>query len=554
MKNIGKILVQVVAAVWIGTGIAPASHAEIFVPAQLTLLAEAELYNHSEDTEAPVAGLSPLQILNVKNKVDAHRDDNKIWYEVETWLGDKWILGDAGSLVEGVLKETNYKARTIFQEWPYNEPGLYPSNPQPLSPQEVQVTGILADWYRIQTEFGEQWLYRPRFMGEIKEEPVQLTMGLTRQEQLYTIPYVQQAAETLDPQTIQVIGQWDTGEMAYRFREIIWYKIHTAQGDRWFLPRNELIHIQPSDMQIDLPTGAYGSDSPETDEGKIWFEPGSVKTYEQWNDWYHVHTASGYKWINPEQALRKRPLGTTPAHGKFLITQDTATYNAPSPASLAHPKGFYAAQEIETIAKWTAWDGLEWYLFQGYDGDLWVPVHRDASDQSLAGSWNSLQLDPMSTGTHGTPFDTNLYKDSQRHAFERSEGIPFSIRIANTFDHRVETSKPIEFQLQMIRLNGDPEEALRNPEQQEIVWKHQLPALDAAFQKRMSARAIEVQWDQRDQQGHLVAPGEYVARIVTPIQIEYKEDGKTGTQIQTEKELHIQLASPARFGVLPNHN
>ncbi|MDQ0914645.1 hypothetical protein [Paenibacillus sp. V4I5] len=54
------------------------------------------------------------------------------------------------------------------------------------------------------------------------------------------------------------------------------------------------------------------------------------------------------------------------------ITADTASYKMPDSMILAHDSGFYAPQEVQSIAKWIAPNGTDWYLIQGFDGDVWV--------------------------------------------------------------------------------------------------------------------------------------------------------------------------------------
>lgn len=519
-------------------------------PHLVTVVKDTPFYADMTEDQ-PTGMLAYFQTIKVKETVNGSVG---VWYKVDTWLGEQWIPGSADTVIEGEIESVNMTAHTIRTERLYDTPIFDGMGDGPaLAPQEISITGRYNDWYRINTASRQQkWLYSPLLLEEIREEPADFDMLLTREEPLYEIPYLKPSPITLAPQTVHVLTQWDTGEEGYRFRPIIWYKIQTDQGPRWVLPRGEKTGVKPVHESLTLPTGGYGTPAPETNERAVWIEPGTkLEATARWNDWLQVKIGSDDPvWVSPALSLKRRPLGTVASNETLYLTQDTAAYTYPSPDAVARRKGYYAPQEVQSIAKWSGDELLDWYLFRGWDGDLWIPKPRHATDRSLVGSWSFSQLPPDTGGAHGAPLDLTFMKYSQRHGFEPEEGIPFTLRVRNTSNEAITIAPPVQFQLQIVRLGGAPEEALKHPEQQEPVWTRKLPPLSAKFPGRMSTQTIFIEWDQTDAEGKQAAPGEYAARIVpVPIPYELGEQGEARTMAM--EEMQASLGEPEVFAILP---
>ncbi|WP_248927739.1 hypothetical protein [Paenibacillus hamazuiensis] len=527
---------------------ANAAGAEASVPSVITVVKEAPFYA-SAGEETPTGRLSAYQTLKIKDTATAGGD---IWYKIDTWLGEQWISRSSGAF-EGEIESVAFTAHTLRVEPLYDTPSLTPLTEQRIAPQEIYVTGRYHDWYRIMTaDRSEKWLDEPLLLENIREEPAGFDMLLTRETQLYEVPYLKKSPIALAPQTVHVIAGWDTGKEGYRFREIVWYKIETDQGPRWVLPADEKIGVKPVHETVSLPTGGYGVSAPETNDEAVWFEPGAkLEAMARWNGWFQVKASGGRTvWINPERSLRLRPPGTAPSRVTLQLTGETAVYTYPSPNAVAHPKGYYAPQEVESIAKWSGDDRLDWYLFRGADGDLWLPKPRSASDRSLVGSWTFLRQDPGTGSGKGAPFVMVFGKNSQRHAFERQEGIPFSLTILNASNLPTAFSEPVEFELQIYKPGGpSAEDAAKLPEPHDVVWTRKLPPLQSAF-PGPGAYSIHIEWDQRDEGGHPAPPGEYSARIV-PVPIRYEIGEGREARSMSKEEMQAALGAPEVFAIMP---
>ncbi|OPH62140.1 hypothetical protein BC351_02595 [Paenibacillus ferrarius] len=517
----------------------------------ITIVKDAPFYAQmSEDAATGV--LSSFQTLKVKETTG---DGMNVWYKVDTWLGEQWIPRKPGMVVLGEIESVNEKMHTLRTELVYDAPYSEEQKILSLPPQEVRITGRYHNWYRINLTDGvPMWLYSPLLLEEIKEEPADWDMLLTRDEQLYEIPYLTKAPIILAPQTVHVLTQWYTGKEGYRFRDIVWYKIQTDQGPRWVLPNGEKAGIKPVQESITLPTGGYGSSAPESNDRSIWLEPGKkLEASARWGDWFQIKTDStGTVWVNPSLSLHKRPLGTVASSEILYLTKDTAAYTYPSPDAIAHPKGYYAPQEVKSIAKWSGDGILDWYLFRGFEGDLWIPKPRNDTDSSLVGSWRVYNWDQWreTEGFKGIPFALTLMKNSQRHGFYQDEGIPFTLRAQNLSNQSLTVTPSPEFELQIFKLNNEPEEALKHLEQQELVWTRKLPPFAATVLENLSSQSIFIEWDQKGTEGKVSAPGEYAMRIV-PVSIHF-EMGGGGTRTVTNDDIQKIIGDPVVFAILPN--
>lgn len=217
----------------------------------ITTVKEAPFYDHMSE-ETPAGAVSSFQVLKVKETVGDGRD---VWYKVDTWLGEQWMPRRDGVVVLGKIESLDYNTHTLSMERIYDSPYSTDQQLVTLPPQEVHITGRYNKWYRFNSEDGKVWwLYSPLLQEEIREEAADFDMLLTREEQLYEVPYLTKAPMVLAPQIVHVLARWDTGQEGYRFREIVWYKIQTDQGPRWVLPKGEKIGVEPSHESIILPT------------------------------------------------------------------------------------------------------------------------------------------------------------------------------------------------------------------------------------------------------------------------------------------------------------
>ncbi|UQZ81350.1 hypothetical protein SK3146_00506 [Paenibacillus konkukensis] len=537
-----------VSGIYESTSMAVARAEETPEQPLLTIIRDTPFYREAEEA-APAGMLGGVQTLRVKET--AHESTGN-WYKVDTWLGEQWIP-QSSAVIEGEVKSVDMKAHTLRVQAMYPAPYASGDASEPIAPQEIHITGkIDNDWYRIDTAAGTpKWLYRPLLLENIKEDPADYDMLLTRQEQLYEIPYLQTAPMTLSPQIVHVLAEWRTGMSGYRHSEIVWYRIRTDQGPRWVLPSEEKIGIRKESQSLTLPTGGYGYRAPETDDSAVWFEPGTVlEASASYGGWFEVKNGTADTvWINPQLSLQRRPLGTEPANVTLRLTGDTAVYRYPGTGGIVHNKGYYAPQEVQSIAKWSGDDQLDWYLFRGMDGDLWVPQPVNPSDRSLVGSWTYYRQG-ANGGMHGEPFDLTLTRSTYLYSFEPEEAVPLRLSLRNTSEQVLSWPVPLQLQVQIVRLNGDPEEAVLRPEQQEVVWSRKLPALSAPLPNRTDNETIDIEWDQKDRSGQPAAPGKYAARIV-PAPAAYRLGEQDNMKVMTQEEMRAVSGEPVVFTLLP---
>ncbi|NOU98533.1 hypothetical protein [Paenibacillus planticolens] len=552
-----KWIVSLAGCAWVAVGFtfstaSAAASTDLPETQVITTVKDAPFYAQMSE-ETPTGAVSSFQTLKVKETVG---DGKVVWYKVETWLGEQWMPRKDGVVVLGKIDSMDYNAHTLNVERIYDSPYSMEQELMTLPPQAVHITGHYDRWYRFNTEDGKVWwLYSPLLQEEIREESADFDMLLTRDEQLYEIPYLTKAPMTLAPQTVHVLAQWDTGIEGYRFREIVWYKIQTDQGPLWVQPKGEKAGVKPVHEFIVLPTGGYGTTAPELDDQLIWFEAGSkLEAWARWGDWFQIKTGTAKNvWVNPSWSLHKRPLGTAASSEIMHFNEETAAYNYPSPEAVVHPKGYYAPQEVQSIAKWSGDDILDWYLFRGSDGDLWVPKPRNATDRSLVGSWRLYQSQQgeAARDPQKAPLEITLTKYSQRHSFYQDESIPFTLQVRNISAQTL-TVSPTEFEIEIFKLGGGPGEALKHLEKNELVWKRKLPPLSAAFPESMSSQSIFIEWDQQDTGGIPAVPGEYAMRIV-PTSIHLEMGGAKETKIIDEEDIQKMIGDPVVFGIMAGH-
>ncbi|WP_240421740.1 hypothetical protein [Paenibacillus periandrae] len=363
-------------------------------PQYITIVADTELYKDYNKPKEALASLGPLQSVKVVDVDREWRADEPVditWYLIETtWLGNMWIRAD-DRVMNGLLQEEKRSITTIFDTALYDQPNTLP-NGLKLAPQKLQSDASITysqlrgtnamsfmggggSWYRIHTWLGDKWLLKPTLVEDIHETPISFDLKLEAAETAYPYPYhIEEDAEPLLPQTLPIVGTWDTHGFLGPSGEL-WYKFQLPQGDRWVAPRNQaVISYKPIQETVRLPVQTRYFEKPTLDNSMIyWLQPGEYEAFEASGEhWKHVKTPQGDKWVNPERALLERPIGIVPTDEELQLTLGDQTFDHPIEEKTAHAKGFYSPQPVHAFEKWDAGQGGVWYHFIGLNGNEWV--------------------------------------------------------------------------------------------------------------------------------------------------------------------------------------
>lgn len=373
-----------------GIGISRTYAAVYGYPGNVTIFEDTPFYDDYERPNQPAGTIAAIQSVKVKGvdkewSTTGRRSGGwPEWFLIETWLGDKWIRANPAAMVNGTYREEKKTITTIDKVRLFQSPRSSDYTEMWLSPQKLNVTARIdycqtggigphasdcgGVWYRVDTWLGDRWTPGLFYLELVQEKPVDMELTLTTEEDLYDIPYISSsnpaAAEKIRAGPVHVVAIWGS-----------WSKVETKNGLRWLIPRNMVLqNVIRQEQPLEIPTGARGFAAPSyvLDGGTV-LAPGTYTAYEQWGDWYHVHSEHGDFWIWPKQALVERPVGIQPTEEEIELTSETSTFRYPDHDFPAHLKGFYSRQTVKAFEKWTSSTGQVWYHIHGFGIDEWVP-------------------------------------------------------------------------------------------------------------------------------------------------------------------------------------
>jgi hypothetical protein len=204
-----------------------------------------QLYNDQQLNLQPTTALAP-QILTVVKQKNYYETATEAWYQVETWLGDKWIHVDRPIIryVEWLksIQAVNGKRATVEITNPtllYNDAYTDTSTWYVITPQTVEVIDVGNYMYKIKTWSGDKWISAGATSSPLdnpngkianpadnKVVPIDQAINLTSPTVLSELPTTLATRKlgALSPQTVQAFEK--KGD---------WYHIHTTwTGDAWF--------------------------------------------------------------------------------------------------------------------------------------------------------------------------------------------------------------------------------------------------------------------------------------------------------------------------------
>lgn len=229
MKKLLRLIAPfVLAAVILPNVVLGAGEWRSYHPTQLILTETTPLYdNHNNNPiqKIKIAEVAPQTV----NVTGAYLPN---WYEIETWLGKKWIF-----TTNAIPHEPNYKARKLQLNdtiYLYDEPFANKKSWMALAPQVVEAIDVAGNFYKINTWLGEKWVMMPS-IDEIDKitditdvKKTNENIKLTSNTKMYKSPFtISKFLGELAPQTVQTFEKVD-----FTFEH--WYHIKSDWvGEAW---------------------------------------------------------------------------------------------------------------------------------------------------------------------------------------------------------------------------------------------------------------------------------------------------------------------------------
>ncbi|WP_078429741.1 SpoIID/LytB domain-containing protein [Alkalihalobacterium alkalinitrilicum] len=313
------------------------------VSQRLTLTQDTRLH------DGPFAGQRRSEIVKPQT-VTAIAEWNG-WYQINTWLGPKWInptnvlIGEPNVINERLLLTTD----TRLHDQPLDSARRNDS----VRPQQVTATAEWDGWYRINTWLGPKWI-KSSNATVWSPNNVSVRITLTEDVRLHNQPLANTSrSEIVRPQTVTGIQEWNG-----------WYLINTWVGQKWIKPNNAIIgEPTPISERIRLTEDARLHNSPsESSRRSEVVRPQTVTAVAEWNGWYLINTWVGQKWIKPNNAMIGEP---TPISEQIVLTETVHLHNLPFENT--RRSEVVRPQTVTAVAEWNGW-----YLIKTWVGDKWI--------------------------------------------------------------------------------------------------------------------------------------------------------------------------------------
>ena len=233
-----------------------------------------DIYN-SPSISTRASTISPQNVTTLRKWGD--------WYEINTWLGPKWIKPNA-PLIGGIDRVSETIQLTQVTRI-FTSP-LASNHRSSLGAQTVTATHQWGEWYRINTWLGPMWL-KPEKNDESQDFSEQLY--ITETTSIYQSPNATSAVSAISPQNVTTLTKWGD-----------WYEINTWRGAMWIKPNNPLVGgVTRVSTTLRLTQVTMIYDSPLASQHRSSLGAQTVTATHKWNDWYQINTWLGPKWIKP---------------------------------------------------------------------------------------------------------------------------------------------------------------------------------------------------------------------------------------------------------------
>ncbi|MGG0720079.1 SpoIID/LytB domain-containing protein [Robertmurraya massiliosenegalensis] len=207
------------------------------------------------------------------------------WYQIDTWLGVKWITVQEVATPEDTSSTTDVSKITILDKTNlYSSPSTNQTPSSSVSPQMVTVIEQNGDWFKIKTWIGDKWIKPARYSVAVSKK-----MSVVVRTNLYNNPTTsEKVVSTISPQSVNVIAEIpNTG----------WYQINTWLGPKWIQVAGPKQSVNIT-LTLKSRTDIYNSPDLSIKPFST-LSPQSVKAISKLGntDWYEINTWVGPKWI-----------------------------------------------------------------------------------------------------------------------------------------------------------------------------------------------------------------------------------------------------------------
>jgi hypothetical protein len=287
----------------------------------ITSAYEVALYDRPDAGSNTELSLSPQKLSSTGSirfqRMQGHNalsfiSGNGIWYRIETWLGEKWILSPA--ILEDVKEiALDDNMRLTGAETGYPLPYMQEGKEEELPAGVVKAlakwdtTSSMGPWgmtsYKIQLPNGEIRWFQPKNEVIHNYRPMDEELALLTETRYFDKPLTDYVINWLEP------GSYKAFEASGD-----WVHIHTPHGDKWVNPARAHLErpvgIQKTNVYITLDQETEYTQFPiigATAQPKGFYAPQKVQAFEKWEApdgdvWYQFHGLSD-AWVrNPKLA------------------------------------------------------------------------------------------------------------------------------------------------------------------------------------------------------------------------------------------------------------
>jgi hypothetical protein len=297
-------------------------------PSQLsttvTLLENTPIYSEPNPANHPIAALSSqnAQIIGAEaGWLSNDKDTDKIWFQVQTWLGAQWLQLE--------LKQLGRVLETDVSLW------LSKETPLSSSPAQEQSTGLslasqtvhavahykskLHTSYLVETWAGPLWIHsKENDVFPVTPSNDSLTLPTFTSAFKHPNPYEDELG-ILEPQHVTILDMYreDWRRIRTASREEVW--VHSKYAE----PRGAL----PVEETVELPSTTPLRKYPEVYDSSLGaLAPQKVKAHAKWESpagepWYRIDSWQGSAWIRVPSAAA---LLTKEAALKLAQQQDSS--------------------------------------------------------------------------------------------------------------------------------------------------------------------------------------------------------------------------------------
>jgi hypothetical protein len=241
---------------------------------------------------------------------------------------------------------------TIFEsEYLYQAPHASMKTFYGLAPQSLNYVNSVGGWYKVKTWIGDMWV-KPKYFMEGQPQQGNGSLMINKKIPLYNVPNANTSpVTTITPQTVNYVEKY-----------FGWYHIKTWMGLKWIFI-DYPAEITPIGEQLKVNNQIRLYESATSYVTKVDITPQTLTAFEKWNDWYHIYTWLGPKWV----------YGPALVFGKDIIKQNQIVHLTKITAFYAQPNSWlpaYSSLGPQNVNSYERWN--DWYHINTWVGPMWI--------------------------------------------------------------------------------------------------------------------------------------------------------------------------------------